>query len=239
MFFEPKGLPLARVLDHHIPLKSNFEPTNQRPYRYPYIQRAVIEKLVQEILDTSIIQPSHSHFASPVLLVGKKDGTWRFCVNYKKLNEGTIKDKYPIPMIEKLLDELRGAQMFSKIDLRAGYHQVRVHPPDVYNTTFRTHVGHFKFKVMLFGLTNAPATFQALMNHMFQPYLKKFVLVFFDDILIYSPNLEAHVKHLNYVLQLLREHQLHAKFTECSFAQPQIEYLGHLIGNKGIAADYH
>ncbi|XP_026409962.1 uncharacterized protein LOC113305068 [Papaver somniferum] len=210
IFQEPTKLPPQRSLDHKIPLQPLSTPVNQRSYKFPNLQKGVVEQLVKEMLQDGIIQPSHSPLASPILLVRKKDGSWRFYVDYRKLNSIIIKDKFPIPIVDELLDELKGSTFFSKIDPREGYHQIRVSDRDIFKIAFRTHHGHYEFKVMPFGLTNAPATFQALMNDIFQPFLRKFVLVFFcfDDILIYSHNMDEHLEHLTIVFGLLRQHQL-------------------------------
>jgi hypothetical protein len=237
VFATPQGLPPERQYDHSIPTLPNAIPINSRPYRYSPLHKDEIEKQVRELLSAGLITPSTSPYASPVLLVEKKDGTWRFCVDYRKLNDITIKNRFPIPIIEEILDELAGTMYFSKLDMRSGYHQVRMKQEDEHKTTFKTHHGHFQFRVMPFGLTNSPATFQYLMNEVLNPFLRKFVLVFLDDILVYSPTLEQHVDHLRQVSDKLREHQLFMKLSKCSFSKQQLEYLGHIISSKGVATD--
>lgn len=164
-----------------------------------------------------MIQESSSPFEAPIVLIKKKDGTWRLCINYRELSKRPVKIQYPIPVVEDLFDELSSAGWFTKLDLRADYHQIRMVPEDVYKTAFKTHSGHYEWLVMPFGLTNAPATFQSLMNDIFAGILRKFVLVFFDDILVYSANWKDHLYHLEVVLSILKQHQLFARFSKCCF----------------------
>jgi hypothetical protein len=235
IFQEPTELPLEREVDHQIPLQPHDAIVNSRPYRLSFNQNDTMGSLILQLFKNKVIRPSVSPYSSPAILVKKKDDSWRLCIDYRKLNKLTVKNKYPIPIIEDLLDELHGAQIFSKIDLRSGYHQIRMHPRDIPKTAFSTHQGHFEYVVMSFGLTNAPATFQTLMNKLLHKYLRKFVLVFFDDILIYSKSVAEHQEHLQLVLELLRQNQLFAKHNKCVFGQPQVEYLGHIISAQGVS----
>ncbi|KAJ4745876.1 polyprotein [Rhynchospora pubera] len=237
VFADPSSLPPVRPTDHQIPLKNEAVPVNIRPYRFSHFQKLEIEKIVEELLSQGYIRASTSPFASPILLVKKKDQSWCLCVDYRKLNDMTIKNKFSIPIIDDLLDELHGARYFSKIDLKSGYHQIRMFENDISKTAFRTHMGHYEFTVMQFGLTNALATFQALMNNIFQPHLRKFILVFFDDILVYSKTMDEHIQHLSIALQLLKDNQLFAKFSKCELGTEKVEYLGHIITAEGVSTD--
>ena len=176
-----------------------------------------IKKQIKELLDKGFIRPSSSPWVSPVLLVEKKDGSLRMVVDYRGLNEVTIKNKYPLPMINDLFDRLQGAKVFSKIDLRSGYHQLKIREQDIPKMAFTTMYGLYEYTVMSFGLTNVPAYFMNMMNKVFMEFLDKFVMVFINDILVYSKNEEEHKEHLRLVLEKLREHQLYAKFSKCEF----------------------
>lgn len=176
MFSEPKTLPPKRQYGHAINLEPGTTPINTRHYRYSPAQKDEIEKQVQEMLQSGVIAHSLSPYAAPVLVV-KKDGSWRFCVDFRRLNIATVKNKFPLPVVDELLDELGGAAYFSMIDLRAGYHQIRMHEEDEEKTAFKTHHGHYHFRVMPFGLCNAPATFQCLMNSVFGRHVRKFIII--------------------------------------------------------------
>ena len=228
------GLPPPRNTNHTINLIPEAVPVNVKPYRYPHFQKPEIEDHVSSMMSKGFIRTSASPFSSPVLLVKKKDGSWRFCVDYRALNAITIRDRFPIPTTDELLDELGGAQWFSKLDLMQGYHQILMKEEDIHKTAFRTHQGHFEFRVMPFGLCNAPSTFQATMNQLFQPFLRKFIIVFFDDVLVFSKTMKDHVVHLQNAFQLLLSGKFSLKLTKCTFAHNQLEYLGHVVSGKGV-----
>ncbi|GJW26405.1 putative reverse transcriptase domain-containing protein [Tanacetum coccineum] len=192
---------------------------------------------LKELSDKGFIRPSSSPWGAPVLFVKKKDGSFRMCIDYRELNKLTVKNRYPLPRIDDLFDQLQGSSVYSKIDLRSGYHQLRVREEDIPKTAFRTRYGHYEFQVMPFGLTNAPAVFMDLMNRVCKPYLDKFVIVFIDDILIYSRNKQEHEEHLKLILELLKKEELYAKFSKCEFWIPKVQFLGHVIDSKGIHVD--
>jgi len=196
-----------------------------------------LKSQLEELIHKHFIRPSVSPWGTPVLLVKKKDGNMRLCIDYCQLNKVTIKNKYPLPRIDDLLDQVKGASVFSKIDLRSGYHQIRIKSSDVSKMAFRTRYGHYEFLDMLFGVTNAPAIFMDYMNIIFQPYLDQFVIIFIDDILIYSKSSQEHAQHLRIVLSILREKQLFAKFSKCEFFLSEVKFLGHVISQGGMVVD--
>jgi hypothetical protein len=230
-------LPPERDVKFVIELKPDTAPISRRSYQMPPNELAELKTQLQDLLEKGFIRPSSSPWGCPTIFVKKKDQTLQMCVDYRPLNEVTIKNKYPLPWIDILFDQLTGARVFSKIDLRSGNHQIRIRPEDIPKTAFTTRYGLFEYLVMSFGLTNAPAHFTYLMNSVFMPELDKFVVVFIDDILIYSKNEEEHARHLRIVLTCLREHQLYAKFSKCAFWLEEIQVLGHVLSANGIAVD--
>jgi len=206
------------------------------PYRSSFVHKNEIERLVKEMLVNRVIQHIISLFASSILLVKKKYSSWRFCVDYWQLNKLTIKNKFSIPLIDDLIDELHGSPYFSKLNLKSRYHQVRMQACNIKKTTFHTHYGNYKLKVMPFSLTNAPATFQALMNNVMEPFLVN-LYWFFYDIMIYSSSLKLHINHLRNVLQTLRNHHLFSRKSRCSFYESQVEYLRHIVSARRVAID--
>jgi hypothetical protein len=231
------GLPPERDVEFVIELKPGMAPISRRSYRMPPNELAELKTQLQDLLEKGFIQPSSSPWGCPAIFVKNKDQTLWMCVDYRPLNEVTIKNKYPLPRIDILFDQRTRARVFSKIDLRSGYHQIRIRPKDIPKIAFTTRYRVFEYLVMSFGLMNAPAHFTYLMNLVFMPELDKFVVVFIDDILIYSKNEEEHAQHLWIVLTRLREHQLYAKFSKCAFWLEEIQFLGHVLSANEIVVD--
>ena len=231
------SLPPNREIEFSINLMLGTEPIFIAPYRMSPSELAELKKQLEELLEKQFIRPSVSPWGAPVLIVKKKDENYRLCVDYRQLNKFIIKNKYPLPRINDLMDHLRGAYVFSKIDLRLGYHQIRVKVEDTRKTAFRTRYGHYEYQVMPFGVTNASAIFMDYINKIFHPFLDQFVVVFIDDILIYSKTLKEHEEHLKIVLQILKEKKLYAKFSKCEFWLEEVKFLGHVISNKGVLVD--
>ena len=231
------GLPPPRDVDFRIELHPGTSPISKTLHRMAPVELQELKVQIQELLGKGFIRPSTSPWGAQVLFAKNKDKTLRLCIDYKQLNRVTIKNRYPLPRIDDLFDLLRGARVYSKIDLRTGYHQLRVREADIPKTTFRTWYGHFEFTVIPFGLTNAPATFMSLMNRVFQPYFDQFVVVFVDDILIYSQSEVEHEDHLRIVLQFLRDHQLYAKFSKCEFWLAEVGFLGHVVSASCMLVD--
>ena len=233
----PAGLPPQRALAHAIDLTPGAEPPHRPVYRMPTDELEELRRQLQLLLEKGWIRPSTSPFGAPILFVRKKDGTLRMVVDYRLLNKVTIKNKYPLPRVDDLLDRLHGAKFFTKIDLQQGYYQIRLREEDIHKTAFRTRYGHYEFTVMPMGTCNSPATFCALMDNVFAPYLDKFLVIYLDDILVYSRTLEEHVQHVATVLRTLREHKLYAKRSKCSFCTAAVDFLGHIVSDDGVSMD--
>jgi hypothetical protein len=230
-------MPPDRDIEFVIELQPGTAPISKRLYRMLPGELAELKKQLQELLDKGFIRPSTSPWGCPALFVKKKDESLRLCVDYRPLNAVTIQNKYPLPCIDVLFDQLVGAKVFSKIDLRSGYHQIKIRASDIPKTVFSTRYGLYEYLMMSFGLTNAPAYFMYLMNSAFMSELDKFVVVFIDDILVYSKNEDEHTRHLHIVLQRLWDHHMYAKFSKCDFCLREIKFLGHTISQDGIAVD--
>jgi hypothetical protein len=231
------GIPPDRDIEFVIELKPGTAPIYKTLFRMTNLELAELKEHIEVLLEKVFIHPSSSPWGAPVIFVPKKDGTQRLCVDYRALNEVTIKNKYLLPRIDDLFDQLRGACVFSKIDLRSGYHQLKVRECDIPKTAFISRYGMYEFTVMSFGLTNVAAYFMYLMNKVFMEYLNKFVVVFIDDILVYSRSEEEHQEHLCLVLQKLRDHKLYAKISMFEFWLKQGAFLGHVILKDGISID--
>ncbi|KAA0043063.1 ty3-gypsy retrotransposon protein [Cucumis melo var. makuwa] len=234
---ELPGLPPPREVDFAIELEPGTAPISRAPYRMAPAELKELKVQLQELLDKGFIRPSVSPWRAPVLFVKKKDGSMRLCIDYRELNKVTVKNRYPLPRIDDLFDQLQGATVFSKIDLRSGYHQLRIRDGDIPKTAFRSRYGHYEFVVMSFGLTNAPAVFMDLMNRVFKDFLDSFVIVFIDDILIYSKTEAEHEEHLHQVLETLRANKLYAKFSKCEFWLRKVTFLGHVVSSEGVSVD--
>ncbi|GJV82102.1 putative reverse transcriptase domain-containing protein [Tanacetum coccineum] len=231
------GLPPNREIKFRIDLVPGAIPVAKSPYQLVPSEMEELSGQLKELQDKGFIRPSSSPWGAPLLFVKKKDGSFRTCIDYRELNKLTIKNRYPLPRIDDLFDQLQGSQYFSKIYLRSEYHQLRVHEDDIPKTVFKTRYGHFEFTVMPFGLTNAPAVFMDLMNRVCRPYLDKFVIVFIEDILVYSKTQEEHEVHLGLVLELLKKEKLYAKFSQCEFWLREVQFLRHVINGYGIHVD--
>ncbi|CAA0811205.1 Uncharacterized mitochondrial protein AtMg00860, partial [Striga hermonthica] len=234
---EIPGGPPDRQVEFTIDLVPGAGPVSKAPYCMAPKELQELKAQFQELLKLGFIRPSVSPWGAPVLFVKKKDRSMRMCIDYRELNTLTVKNKYPLPRIEDLFDQLRGAIVFSKMDLRSGYHQLKIRESNISKIAFRTRYGHYEFVVMPFGLSNAPAVFMDLMNRVFHPYLDQFVIVFIDDILVYSRDIDQHKEHLRIVLETLRREKLYAKFSKCEFWLDRVAFLGHIVTARGIEVD--
>ncbi|KAK5775501.1 hypothetical protein PVK06_043398 [Gossypium arboreum] len=231
------GLPLIREVEFSIELVPGTSPISIALYRMAPTELKELKAQLQYLTNKGFTRPSFSPWGAPVLFIKKKDGSMRLCIDYHHLNKVTIKNKYSFPRIDDFFYQLKGATVFSKIDLRSGYYQLRVKDSNVPKTTFRTRYSHYEFLVMPFGLANAPTIFMDLMSQIFRPYLDRFVVVFIDDILIYSRDEFEHAEHLIIVLQTLRDKQLFVKFSKCEFWLREVGFFRHIISTEGIRVD--
>jgi hypothetical protein len=237
VFREIPGLPPKRYINLSINLMPGVAPVSKNPYIMSTPELKELQMQLEELLKKGYIRPCVSTWGDRILFVKNKDGTLRLCIDFRQLNKVTVKNKYPLPRIDDLFDQLKDAKIFSKIDIRSEYHQVRIKEEAIRNSSFRTRYVHYEFTIVPFGLSNAPVVFMCLMNGVFREYLDKFVIVFLDDILLYSKSEEEHEHHLRIVLQVLRDHQLYVKLSKCSFYKKKIHYLGHIISKDGITVD--
>ena len=231
------GIPPDREIDFQIELAPKTEPISKATYRMAPLELKELKVQMEELMSKGVFRPSTSPWGAPVLFVKKKNGILRLCIDYRELSKVTIRNQYPLPRIDDIFYQLQGTRVFSKIDLRSGYHQLKISSEDVPKTAFRTRYGYYEFLIMSFGLPNAPAAFMDLLNRIFQPYLDQFVIVFIDDILIYSSKKEDHEEHLRVVLQIMRENQLYAKSSKCQFWLDSVAFLGHVISAEGVYVD--
>ena len=231
----PKGRPPKRAVEFEINTVPDATIPSRPPYRLSPKESEELQAQIDELIAQGHIRPSQSPYGAPVLFVPKKDGRWRMCVDYRALNKQTIKDKYPLPRIDDLIDRLGQARHFTTLDLASGYHQIAVKDADIYKTAFRTQRGQFEFLVMPFGVTNAPATFQRLMNNIFKDELDTFISVYLDDILVFSRTVEEHLQHVRIALEKLRKAKLYARLHKCEFFKTRVEYLGFDVSAQGIA----
>ena len=236
VFQDPPGLPPMRNVAHVAPLIPGSRPPYRRNYRMTELERAELKRQLEELLKKGLIRPSVSPYGSPVIFVKKPTGELRLCIDYRAVNKLTVRNRYPLPRVDHLLDELKGSTIFSTIDLKAGYNQIRIHDDDVAKTAITTPFGHYEYLVLPMGMANSPSIFSALMADVFKG-MESFICLYLDDICIHSKTPDEHAKHLRAVMSRLREHQLYAKRSKCHFAKPQLKFLGHIVGADGVKVD--